>query len=99
MKRVIYINNAYGAKDKYIFKEEYNGFGIYQRITPNGLFVHQEWLISNNAGVELVIQSYNYICKEELLDMIDSYNENGKFGVKAFTHCDALLMHPNGKLV
>ena len=99
MKRIINIGNVYNTTTKYVLQKEYEGFGIYQHKTPNGWLVHQDWLISNNTGAELVVESYNNICEEELLDMIDSYNKNGKFGVKAVTHCDALHMHPSGKLV
>ena len=99
MKRVIQIGNVYGTNDKYIFKEEYNGFGIYQEKTPNGFFVHQSWLISNNENAELVIESYNNLCKEEVLDIIDNYNETNKFGVKALMHCGSLHMHDDGRLV
>ena len=99
MKRIINIENTYGTTDKYIFKEEYRGFGIYQEKTPSGYFVHQSWLISNNENAELVIESYNSLCKEEVLDMIDNYNETKKFGVKAVLHCGALHMHPGGRLV
>ena len=35
----------------------------------------------------------------EVLDIIDTYNETGKFGVKALMHCGSLHMHPSGKLV
>ena len=99
MKRVIKIKNIYGTENKYVLIEEYEGFGIYQEKCPNGLFINQSWLISNNTGVELVIQSYNNLCKEELLDIIDNYNETTKFGVKAVMNCGSLYMHPNGKLV
>ena len=99
MKRVININHVYGTTNKYVLREEYEGFGIYQHKTPSGYFTHQSWLISNNENAELVVESYNNICKEELLDMIDSYNEKGKFGVKAVIHCGALHMHHSGKLV
>ena len=99
MKRVIKIKNIYGTENKYVLIEEYAGFGIYQEKVPSGLFIHQSWLISNNTGVELVIPSYNDLCKEELLDMIDNYNETNKFGVKAVMNCGSLYMHRNGKLV
>lgn len=99
MKRIININNVYGTTNKYVLKEEYEGFGIYQYKTPNGYFTHQHWLISNNENAELVIEPYNNICKEEVLDIIDRYNETNKFGVKAVMHCGALHMHPSGKLV
>lgn len=97
MKRVIKKSNVYGTEEKYILKEEYNGFGIYQHKTPSGFFTHQHWLISNNNSIELVVESYNNICEEELLDIIDNYNTFGKFGVKALVHCGILHMHPNGK--
>ena len=99
MKRVIKIKNIYGTENKYVLIEEYAGFGIYQEKFPSGLFNCQSWLISNNKGVELVIPSYNDLCKEELLDMIDNYNETNKFGVKANMNCGSLYMHRNGKLV
>lgn len=99
MKRVAYIKNVYGTNDKYVLKEEYNGFGVYQEKTPNGLFVHQSWLISNNENVELVINSFNQLCKEEVLDIIDNYNETQKFGVKALMHNGSLCMHSGGKLM
>ena len=99
MKRVIKIKNMYGTENKYVLIEEYAGFGIYQEKGPSGLFNCQSWLISNNTGVELVIPSYNDLCKEELLDMIDNYNKTNKFGVKANMNCGSLYMHKNGKLV
>ena len=98
MKRIININNTYGTTYKYVLQEEYEGFGIYQHKTPTGFLVHQDWLISNNENAELVIESYNNVCKEDLLDMIDNYNKNGKFGVKAVTHCGSLHMHNSGSL-
>ena len=99
MKRIITINNRYGEHDKYVLRDEYEGFGIYQEKTPSGFFVHQSWLISNNANAELVIESYNSLCKEELLDIIDNYNEKHRFGVKAVMHCGSLHMHNGGSLV
>jgi len=99
MKRVINIKNVYGTNDKYVLKDEYDGFGIYGEMTPTGYFVHQSWLISNNENAELIIESYNGVCKEELLDIIDNYNETHKFGVKALMHCGSLHMHNGGKLM
>ena len=99
MKRIIAINNVYGTNDKYVLRDEYEGFGIYQEKCPTGYFMHQSWLISNNEGAELVIESYNSLCKEELLDIIDNYNETHKFGVKALMHCGSLHMHNGGTLV
>ena len=99
MKRIVYIKNVYGNNDKYVLIDEYGGFGIYQEKAPVGLFVSQSWLISNNDNAELVIESYNNLCKEELLDIIDNYNDTKKFGVNALIHCDALHMHDGGRLV
>ena len=99
MKRVITIKNTYGGEDKYVLRSEYEGFGIYQEKVPTGYFVNQSWLISNNANAELAIKSYNSVCKEELLDMIDSYNETGKFGVKALMRDGSLHMHRGGTLI
>ena len=99
MKRLIKIGNVYGTENKYVLVDEYEGFGIYQYKTPSGYFTHQHWLISNNENAELVIEPYNNICKEEVLDIIDTYNETGKFGVKIVMHCGSLHMHPSGKLM
>ena len=99
MKRIITINNRYGEYDKFVLRDEYEGFGIYQEKCPTGYFVSQSWLISNNEGVELVIESYNNLCKEELLDIIDNYNKTHRFGVKALMHCGSLHMHNGGNLV
>lgn len=99
MKRVITIQNVYGTGDKFVLRDEYEGFGIYQEKVPTGYFVNQSWLISNNKGAELVIESFNSLCKEEVLDLIDNYNETRRFGVKALMHCGSLHMHNGGKLV
>ena len=99
MKRVITTNNVYGTSDKYVLRDEYEGFGVYQEKVPTGYFVSQSWLISNNKNAELVIESFNNICKEEVLDIIDHYNKTHRFGVKATVHCGALHMHPCGNLI
>lgn len=99
MKRIITIKNTYGTEDKFVLREEYEGFGIYQEKVPTGYFVSQSWLISNNNNAELVIESYNSLCKEELLDIIDNYKATRRFGVKALMHCGSLHMHPAGKLI
>lgn len=99
MNRIIKIKNNYGTFDKYVLKDEYKGFGIYQEKTPNGFCVHQSWLISDNDRVELVINSFNNICKEEILDMIDNYKETSKFNVKAVEFYGSICMHPNGKFI
>lgn len=99
MKRIIKIKNTYGTYDKYVLVDEYNNFGIYEEKTPSGYFVNQSWLISNNENAELVVEPYNDLCKEELLDIIDNYNKNKKFGIKATSHNGLLYMHPCGRLV
>lgn len=98
MKKIVKIKNTYGSEDKYLLIDNHNGFGIYQEKTPSGCFVHQSWLITNGNTL-LVIESYNDICKEELEELIDSYNRKGKFGVKAVMHCGSLHMHIGGKPV
>ena len=97
MKRVITIKTKLNNV-KYVFKEEHRGFGIYQEKTPSGYFVSQSWLISDNENNELVIESYNNQCRDELLDMIDDFISTGKYGVKAVDFCNILHMHPNGNL-
>lgn len=96
MKRIIKIKNVYGTDDKYVLIDEYNGFGIYEEKTPSGYFKHQSWLISNNKDIELAINSFNRLCKEEVLDIIDNYNETKKLGVKAVMHCGSFHMHNQG---
>jgi len=99
MKRIINIRNSYGTEYKYILTNEYRDFGVYKEKTPNGFFMNQSWLISNNENAKLVIDTYNRLCKEEVLDIIDNYCETGKFGVKAVMHCGSLHMHRSGRLV
>lgn len=99
MKRIIKIKNEYNGFNKYVLVNEYQNFGIYQEKTPNGFFVHQSWLIDNNCDAQLVVKSYNHICQEELLDMIDNYNQRKCFGIKSVIYCDLFHMHPNGKKI
>ena len=68
---------------KYVLTQEYEGFGIYEEVCPSGYRVHQSWLIANDKNA-LVCESYNNFCKEELLDMIDNYNQKSNFGTKGF---------------
>lgn len=90
MKRVLY-----EAKGKFVKIDEYEGFWIYQRMTPNGFFVSQEWAITN-GDVTVIVESYNNKCVEELFDMIDSYKENARFGITAFHRDGRYIMHPSG---
>lgn len=97
MKRVIYNTDKVGNNNKYILKEEYNEFGLYQHKTPSGYFVSQEYAITN-GNITVIIYSFNNICKEEVLDMIDRYTETGKFGINAMPDIDnTYIMHQNGK--
>ena len=82
------------------------GFGIYDEVCPNGLRVHQSYLISNGK-TNLVCQSYNNLCREELLDLVDTYNACGHFKTKAFikfldsngTKQPVYIMHSAGREV
>lgn len=95
MKRVVYIQGQL-QQEKFILQREYEGFGLYQRMTPNGWMVHQEWLITNEE-VTAVFYSYMNYCEEEVLDAVDNYKSIRKFGVKAFKRDKGLyVVHLNG---
>lgn len=102
MKRLIYLPDTL-QKRKYVLKNEYEGHGIYEEVCPAGWKVHQSWAIMNEKkGFSIMIQSYNRLCYEELLDAIDNYNETGKYGLKLITTAEGLdnnyrVMHPSGK--
>ena len=104
MKRIIYLEGDYDNEDKFQFKKEYEGFDIYQEICPSGLPVHNSWFI-NGGSTETKIRFYSFsnICFEELLDLIDNYNETGHYGLKAYLHDDSVLgkviyyVHNSGK--
>ena len=56
-KRIINI-----ADGKYKFKESYQRFDIYSRITPDGIEIHNEWLLHyepriSKLNINIVIQS------------------------------------------
>ena len=98
MKRIIYIPDKLNNV-KYVLREEYGGFGIYQHMTPSGFYVHQGWLVYNGK-IGYISESYNNRCKEELMDCIDNYNEAGKFGLHGFiAKADAHIYgeHPNNR--
>ncbi len=99
MQRVVYVPDSLN-NNKYILRDEYGGFGIYQRKCPAGYFVHQDWLVYNGR-IGFICQPYNNYCKEELLDLIDFYNKNGKFGKTGFeTSVEGIYgIHPNNKSV
>ena len=46
MNRIIKIPNVYGTENKYVLRDEYNGFGFYQEKCPTGYFINQSYLIS-----------------------------------------------------
>ena len=99
MKRVIYVPDDLN-NNKYVLRKVYEGFGIYQRMCPTGWFVHQDWLVYNGE-IGFICEPYNDYCEEELLDLIDFYNENGKFGKTGFvTSVKGIYgIHPNNKSV
>lgn len=98
MDRVVYIDNDYGTKDRYVIRKQYEGFGVYNRMTPTGYFVHQDWLITDGT-VMLVVPSYARMCKDDLLDMIDHFNASGQFGVKALKQGGKYIAHLAGNFV
>lgn len=88
---------------KYVLVKEYEGFGIYEEVSPSGYHFHQRWLITNNE-VALICDSYNNFIIEELLDAIDSYNEKKIFGVKGFykdvyNDLKVFIAHPNKNMI
>lgn len=107
MKRVIFKEDGYGGKLKYVLKKEYDTFGIYQHMTPTGFYVSQDYLVVEDRFDDdyliVLSQSYNGICMEELLDMIDIYNETGNLGQKVLNKYDTVLcryikvIHPSGE--
>ena len=102
MKRVIKIQMPLN-ETKYVLKDEYMGFGIYQEMSPNGYMVRQSWLIHKKVGVgDIVIQSYNNVCYDEILDMIDSFVESDEFCIKVLKSNydeNVLIMHPSGDYI
>lgn len=101
MKRVVYLKNDISGKDKFVFKKEYEGFDIYNEMCPTGYFVHNSWFITD-GDICLRIESYNNYCFDEVLDLIDCYNEYEEFGIRAFSYFDkeynhkVYYMHPSG---
>ena len=98
MKRVEYIPNHYKTTDKYVLKEEYNGFGIYEEVCPTGFRVHQSYLIKNDKWC-IVCPSYNNLCIEEIYDAVDSYNDSCGFGLKALKTDYGYVIHPQGQKI
>lgn len=96
MKRIVKVKNEYGGDSKYTLKQECNGFALYQEKCPTGYFVSQSYLLTNNQ-ITIVCKSFNCVCKDELLDAIDNFNEIGKFGLRVFKKSSTLyIIHSNG---
>lgn len=80
MKRVIYLPDTLN-ENKHVLKTVYEGHGVYQRVTPSGYPVHQEWaIVRESDGLTIVTESYNNLDYADMLDAIDTYNETGKYG-------------------
>ena len=99
MNRILKIHDGINL-NKYRFLEEYDGYALYQHITPSGCPISNEYaLIDLGCGDEqlpIVIQSFNGICKDEILDAIDHINNEGVFGWRALYKPYAVVVHPNG---
>lgn len=72
MRRVISAFNK-----KYVLKEKYRNFGVYQEVSPNGILISQSFLITN-GDITKAYQSYENKIVEEMLDIIDDYLDKGK---------------------
>ena len=96
MKRVVYIEGVLDT-EKYVLKKEYGNVGIYERMTPTGYRVHQDWLLATDSK-KIQIQSYNCMCYDEILDAIDSFNDTGKFGFKVLECKDYYCVHNSGRI-
>lgn len=98
VKRIEYIEN-----DKYKLKEIYGGFNIYQKITDFDIPICNEWLLRKQCKtgmeIKIVIQCYNNITYDELLDAIDNYCETGLFNYKTFERETYTVVHPNGDVL
>ena len=97
LPRILYWDDHLN-NNKYILKEQYNGWGIYNHKTPSGYFVHQDWLITNGE-MKVIIQSYNDYCKEEVQNLIDNYVIDKKMDVKAFFEEGFYIIHHGGNMV
>ena len=96
MERTIRIQTEV-AEEKFRLVKEYEGFGIYQEVTPYGYHVHQSFAFKANGAVFV---SYSYMNNdiEDIYDYIDNYNNKGKFGFKAFNKGSYYCIHSNGNL-
>ncbi len=87
---------------KYVLRKEYNGVAIYKEKTPSGYFVSQSYLLviaeGEHRGTKIQIMSFNNMCREEILDGIDMFNEDEMFYWTANKCDDGYVVHPNGKI-
>lgn len=104
MKRVIYLQDSLNRR-KYVLKTEYEGHGIYEEVCPTGWRVHQSWaIVRDKDNFTIMIQSYNSMCYEELLDAIDWYNDADvhKYGINVVATKESVennywVAHSSGK--
>lgn len=108
MKRVIYIESVQGREEKFVLRKEFEGFGIYEEMCPNGYFVHQSYLVADEKTI-IVSYSFNSMCYAEMLDLIESIIESRKnhekMGYKAIKKYDKrnqkfiYILHSQGDLI
>ena len=91
--------NEYKAR----LQKTYDGFGVYEEVTPNGWLVHQSYAICNDKVV-IISESYNNNDLDDMLDIIDNRNESGKFGIRVlprgtFNGKSIYIIHPAGSYI
>ena len=96
MERTIKIQTEV-SEEKFRLVDEYEGIGIYQKVTPNGYYLSQTFgfKVGNNFYV-----SYSFMNndKEDIFDYIDNYNNTGVFGFKCFNKGSYYCLHRNGNI-
>lgn len=109
MKRVVsIIDCALNNEVKYKLRNEYESWGIYEHLCPNGLTVHQDWLLvpndlkENKQSKMVRIGSYNDISYDEILDAIDNWKITEFLGFKIIINNktidrDYVTVHPSGR--
>lgn len=95
-KAYAYKRMIVGKDVKYRLNEVYRNIAIYEEVTPSGYVKSQSWLLVNQR-LHIFVQSYNNMCKEELLDAIDMYKEHGTFEFTGFMKLTGFIVHPNGE--
>ena len=100
MKRVEIVKDCLND-NKYVLKQEYKSWGIYERY-DNGYRVSQDYFLVNKKDeFRIRIESYNNAEYEELLDAIDNYDSYGQLGFRIVHNSrvdkyDYLVVHPSG---